>query len=104
MTASKSVMGRAWSKPRMIALGNGSTDPYPHLAVNAAGDAIATWSGNPVEAAVRVGQHGRWHHAVKLGYGGVSEVAIDQDGSGVVVWQQPDQHSILIDATAYSSG
>ncbi len=103
VTARRSASGRGWSTPQELAKGSPSVDPYPHIAVNGRGDAIATWSGNPVEAAVRRNAQGKWRQAMKLGFGGVSEPAIDPLGNGLVVWQRPVNHplSTLIEAAAW---
>ena len=101
--ASESLAARAWSAPKTLfdASGYGAE---PQVGMDALGETIAVSDANGVHAAVRSGLHGRWGHAVKLGTGGVPQVAIDPEGDAFVVWQQPTgRRGIVIEAARYTA-
>lgn len=101
VTAAKTATAHRWSASRTLARGAPLINPYPQVAIDQHGDAVATWTGKPTEAAVRHGRTGRWQHAVKLGQGGVSHVAVGRSGRAIVAWQLPTDHSIRIVAARY---
>jgi hypothetical protein len=82
----------------------GATTPFPQVSLGSGGEAITTWSGNPVQAAVRPRQNAAWQRPVRLGFGGVSEVAVGPSRQGMVVWQRPASGSAgtLIQAASYT--
>src|SRR6266536_5563538 len=70
VAASKPRMAGGWSTQQTIYHGNPNITPYPQVSVGSHGEAIATWSGNPVQSAVRPGPGAAWQHPVRLGFGG----------------------------------
>jgi hypothetical protein len=77
--------------------------PYVQVATNGAGQAVVSWEGASVYAAVRR-SGGRWQHAARLGKGGVTSPALDARGGAFVVWQHPTgrQGGIRIQAARYT--
>lgn len=102
VAAGKAVTARRWSVRRLYR-GNPGVAPHPQVSASPLGEAVATWSGNPVQAAVRPAGKA-WRHPVRLGFGGVSQVALDPHGNAMVVWQRPVNHprGIVIDAAGYT--
>ena len=80
---------RHWAAPKVLNPGGRSLVAYPQIAVGAGGEVIAAWSGTAVEAAVRPTIHDAWDRAVKLGAGGLPQVAISPSGTGIAIWQLP---------------
>lgn len=83
--------GGAWSAPQRIS--SPTEDAcVPSIAVDAAGDAIAVWSGyDQVVRAARRAAGGRWGAPRALSPGGTATspaVASDAAGDTVVVWEQ----------------
>jgi len=100
--ASESLTARAWSVPKTL-FGTSGYRAEPQISVNARGDAIAVSDANGVQASVRRGSHGSWQRAVKLGTGGVPQVAIDALSNAIVVWQEPTgRRGIVIEAARYT--
>jgi hypothetical protein len=104
VAASKPVTAGGWSAPQTIYHGNPNITPYPQVSVSPRGESTATWSGNPVQAAVRPGLYAAWQHPVRLGFGGVPQVAVDPRGNAIVVWQRPTSHprGIIVQAASYT--
>jgi hypothetical protein len=104
VAANRPAFAGGWSAPRTLYHGNPNVTPYPQLSVSPRGEAIATWSGNPVRAAVRRGPDAAWQHPARLGLGGVSHVALGLLGKAIVVWQRPTRHppGIVVEAATYS--
>lgn len=100
VAAAKSLSARNWSAAKTLARARPDVNP-PQVAMDSGGEAVATRSGNPVQAAVRRGRNGSWQRPVKLGFGGVSQAALDPLGRAIVAWQRPTGRSTVIDAAIY---
>ncbi len=103
--ATRPAAGERWSVSRQLYRGKPGIDPYPQIASAANGEAIATWSGDPVRAAVHPSLAAAWQPAVTLGPGGQSQSAISPSGNGVVAWQQPapKDNGMLVEAASYAA-
>lgn len=85
-----------WSDPEPLG-GLPFLTARPHLAMNAAGDAVATWTGfddgEVIVAAVRPAG-GEWSDPEELSAemeeGDFSRVGIDAEGNAIAVWQRSD--------------
>jgi hypothetical protein len=97
--------GGDWSAPEDLSVENGRT---PQLAMNAAGDAVAVWSGfdgvddEVTWAAVRPAG-GDWSPPEELSVAGESDgffpqVAIDAAGNAIAVWQRFDLSDDVVQA------
>jgi hypothetical protein len=92
-TASRPA-GGAWSEPEPL-----DESPFlgarPQLAMNAAGDAVATWQGfdaNEVVVAASLPAGGEWSEPEEISdeMAGFSQVGIDAEGNATAVWQLAD--------------
>jgi len=105
--------GGAWSAPVAVSDPAASVGA-PRVAVNGAGDAVATWIGGelpmpPVVASVRPAG-GRWGPTQVLSEAGGpiydTDVGIDQAGNAVVVWERPEsgiQTNFRVQAAVYEA-
>lgn len=93
VSSTKPVRRHRWSRPVILSKGNPNTNPYAQLTVNARGDAVVSWSGQPLQAAVRLRPTGPWSHPVTLGAGGITDAALDPRGDVVVVWARGDNRT-----------
>jgi hypothetical protein len=89
------------------------TEPEPTLAVDPAGDAVASWGiGNglhtSVDAATRKGTEGAWSAPVGLSAPGAlaaqPQVGIDANGHGLAVWQAEGNLGEGVQFSAYDPG
>jgi hypothetical protein len=73
------------------------------LVINPAGDATVLWSdGSTLNADTRSSASRHWCAARKIGSGGVDQLAIDDHGRAIAVWQHPNNHTHEIEITARS--
>lgn len=102
-TATRAAGAKRWSAPFKLANAESAFDRYAHVAVDAGGEALATWSGGTIDASVRAHMSGKWTRPAKLGSGELSEPALDAGGQGWVVWQQFPANSsdIVIEAAGW---
>jgi hypothetical protein len=103
--------GGDWSAPEDLSVLNGRT---PQLAMNAAGDAVAVWTGfdgvddEVTWAAVRPAG-GDWSAPEQLPVedevdGFFPQVAIDASGNAIVVWQRFDLSDDVVQAAVRTAG
>lgn len=90
-TAQFDPSGGTWSAPHDLAVGLGtSVAPEPRLAVNATGQAVATWTRSSVLEASRYAPGSGWSAAVALSVdgtvNGAARAAVDGAGGITVAW------------------
>ncbi|HEX4114923.1 MAG TPA: PKD domain-containing protein [Solirubrobacteraceae bacterium] len=91
--ASVKPAGSTWSAPVDISEDTGGGDP--HIAMDAEGNAIATWLGaDAIESATRLASTGTWQAPVNVapsgldagGHPGGPELAVNGEGNAVIAW------------------
>ncbi len=108
-TASRPAGGE-WSEPEPLG-GLVFLGARPHLAMNADGDAVVTWSGfdggEVVIAAVRTAG-GEWSEpetiSAEMEEGTFSQVGIDAEGDAIAVWQQINPGENVVRAATRPAG
>jgi hypothetical protein len=105
------LAGAAWSGP--VDLSAAGQDAYgPQVALDANGDAVAVWwrsdGSNPVVQAASRSRRGTWSTPADLSAAGQDateqQVALDQKGDAVVVWDRFDGSNFIVQAATRPKG
>ena len=103
-----------WSAPELIETNNGGDADFPHLALDAAGNALVVWEQSDstrrnIWANRYTAANQRWGTAELLetdntSFADAPQVALATNGNGMVVWEQSDGIRKSIWARRYNAG